>query len=150
MEFHVPQNSSTASDGDSLDEWEQVEYDSKNKSQKKQLNTFAQILADISKKTKEIDEKVAVVEGIRAQAVKTLKEIEDTKSLVYFGFFALLLVVIGIAFGYWNSLSQGIANNDNVFHLMEKINENENEIIGINHELNALNNVSTSTGLIQK
>jgi hypothetical protein len=102
--------------------------------QKQQINTLVEYQAILSKKLKEIDEKVVELyllkEDIlnsKKDAESTLKKTKNTEALVIFGFFALLLVVIGIGYGYWQFVFDSSKNDDYRYGLSDKIKDQSNE-----------------------
>lgn len=133
MEIFLPK-SDTGGDEKTKQEWEAIAHSS-TATQKEQINAFEVYLSKLSKKTKEIDDKIQEIENVKIDIQKirkgaddSLKITRDTRGLVFFGFLALVLVVIGIAFGYWQFIFTASKNEDYKYGLSEKINNNLNEI----------------------
>lgn len=83
-------------------------------------------LGEINKQKKEVKE--------------TFDIAKDTRSLVVFGFFALLIVVIGIAYGYWQFIYTASRNDDYRYKVSEKIFQNSSDISEVKNGLKELKN----------
>lgn len=130
-EIHLP-NSDTGGKN-TLDTWGVVSDSAK--TQKQAIENFQEYLSRLSKKTKEIDEKVQEIDQLKEEIIKikqeagdSLKITHDTRGLVFFGWFALVFVVIGIAFGYWMFVKDSVKNDDLKFGITQKISEQEKEL----------------------
>lgn len=77
----------------------------------------------------------AKLQKILKDAKESLEVNRDTRALTFFGFFALVIVVIGIAFGYWQFISMANQNNTNV---NDQLIKNTYDISGIKKDLNNL------------
>lgn len=129
MDIHIPKNSETG--GQNNQNWNVVNNTS-SMTQREQLRLFEEYLSAISKKTKELDEKIQDFTLFKNQTEdkvrETLKVTNNTNSLVYFGFFALVFVVLGIAYGYWQFIFTSSKNEDYRYGISEKINSQKQEI----------------------
>ncbi len=129
MEINIPKNSETG--GHPKNSWETVNHPSF-MTQKEQIHLFGEYFSALSKKTKEIDEKIISFNLFKQETenkvTETLKTIKDTHALVFFGFFALVFVILGIAYGYWQFVFTSSKNEDYRYGLSDKINTQEKEI----------------------
>ncbi len=105
MEIFLPKTDTGGADKDK-EQWEAKILAST--SEKEQIATLEEYLgyfSKLSKKTKEIDEELSrakeTIKTAERNAEKILKISEDTRSLVIFGFFVLLLMVAGMILAYW-------------------------------------------------
>lgn len=134
MEILLPKSNTGGDESKDQTEWEAIGHSS-SATQKEQIKLFGDYLSKLSAKTKYLDEKVQEIESlkkdiekIKGEANDSLNITRDTRGLAFFGFFALLLVVIGIAYGYWEFISTSSKNDDYRFSLSERLNNNENQI----------------------
>lgn len=134
MKIFLPKSSTGGDENKDKTEWEAIGHSS-SATQKEQIKLFESYLSKLSTKTKEIDDKVQEIESlkkdikdIKNEANDSLNITRDTRGLAFFGFFALLLVVIGIAYGYWEFIFTSAKNDDYKFSLSERLNNNENQI----------------------
>jgi len=134
MEIFLPKTSTGGGEKKDGAEWEAIAHSS-SATQKEQINSFQIYLSKLSAKTKEIDGKVQEIENLKVDIGKIKKEADyslkitgDTRGLVFFGFFALVFVVIGIAYGYWQFVFTASKNEDYRYGLSEKINNTEDQI----------------------
>ncbi len=103
MEIFLPKTD-TGGNEKSKDYWETKAHES-SATQKEQIISFGEYFSKLSKKTKEIDEELSsareTIKLADENAKKTLRISEDTRALVVFGFFVLLLMVAGMILAYW-------------------------------------------------
>lgn len=130
MEIFLPKSDATDQTGDPKSEWESVEHASK--TQREAIFSFETYISKLSERLREIHIKTSETEKryslVEEKVNKTDKTSDRIMSLVIFGFFALLIVVIGIAYGYWQFIFTASKNEDYKYGLSEKINNNLNEI----------------------
>ncbi|NTW75417.1 MAG: hypothetical protein HGB34_00735 [Candidatus Moranbacteria bacterium] len=88
--------------------WSPVEVDS-NSTQKTLINISLQTLEVLSKKAQELEVKISQdnekLEKIRKSSINIAKENDRIASLVYVGFIALVVVVAGLVYGYFQYVS---------------------------------------------
>jgi len=134
LEIFLPKISTGGDEKKDKAEWEAIAHSS-SATQREQINLFEIYLSKLSAKTKEIDDKVQEIENLKIninkvkdEANDSLKTTRNTQGLVFFGFFALVFVVIGIGYGYWQFIFTASKNEDYKYGLSEKINNNQNEM----------------------
>ena len=102
------------------------------KTQREAIVALESHLSRISEKTKSSDlrlsEYLKIASSAEQKVKETLEEVEKTKSMVYLGFWALSIIVIGITFSYIEFVYSGSKNDDYKYNLSEKVNNNESEI----------------------
>jgi len=130
MKILLPKSSNTG-------KWEEISHSSSG-TQKEQLHLYGTYLSKLSIKNQEIEEKVEEISVLKDEILKTKKDAadslritRDTRGLVYFGFFALIFVVIGIAFGYFEFVSTSALNNTDKSDLSKQFAKNQMEIINL-------------------
>ena len=133
MEIYSPKNSETGGEV-SVDNWETVHIDENSLTKKNALSTFQQyfeLFSDLSLRTKEIGFKLTKdskrIDLAEKKTNRILKETNRVATLVYVGFIALLIVVIGIAFGYWEFIYTSNINNYRP-NVLEKIDKNTSDL----------------------
>ncbi len=125
MEIQVPKTD-TGGQEKSKDQWETIVIAST--AEQEQAVTLAELLGHFSKlsqRTKEIDAQLDTdetrIRSAEENAAKILKITEDTRALVIFGFFVLLLMVAGLVFAYWQfTYENGIAAQQKISELEQK------------------------------
>ncbi len=130
MDILLPKSST----GGNEDNWQTVEH-SFTTTQKEQIKSYAEYISLLGTKTREIEGKVAEIYLLKDDILKSKKDaqealdkIKDTHALVIFGFFALLLVVIGICYGYWQFVFDSSRNEDYRYGVMQKINDQNKDL----------------------
>lgn len=122
MDIFIPKNSDTG--GKNTESWDTKDYLSGG-TQKEQLKTMVEYFSALSKKTKELDDSIIAFSLFEKETKETVKKIlsttNNTQSLVFFGFSALVFVVIGIAYGYWEFVSSSTKNDDYKYNILNKI-----------------------------
>ena len=138
MEIFLPTTETGGGEKDK-EHWETKAHIS-SATEKEQIIAFEDYFAKLSKKLKDIDDNSKIAEktlnDAEANAKKTLKISEDTRALVIFGFFVLLLMVAGLVFGYWQLVygdnketSQQVFENGYKILDLEKNSGNSTKII---------------------
>lgn len=125
MEIQVPKTD-TGGQEKSKDQWETIVITST--AETEQTITLSELLGHFSKlsqRTKDIDTQLDAdekrIKSAEDNATKILKITEDTRALVIFGFFVLLLMIAGLVFAYWQfTYENGLA-------MQEKISEIERQ-----------------------
>lgn len=77
--------------------------------------------AEVEKIKNEAKEELDRNKKTEKQAKESLDTAKETKTLVWLGFIAILVVVIGIAFGYWQFIYTASNNEDYRYGLMEQL-----------------------------
>jgi len=137
MSIFLPKPNTDDQTGGPKTEWESVEHIST--TQRKDIIAFETYISKLSERLKKIDidtsnseRKYFLMEERVDKIGKTVEKTEKTSdkiiNLVFFGFFALVFVVLGIGYGYWQFIFTASKNEDYKYGLSEKINNNQNEI----------------------
>src|SRR3989344_2017849 len=92
------------------------------------------------------DETDKLIKKLTNDVKESLELSKNTFSLVIFGFFALLVIVIGVAFGYWEFVYTASKNEDYRYNISEKINKNTYDIVDIKRDLDNFKNCLKSGG----
>jgi|SRR3989344_769452 len=119
MEIQVPKTD-TGGQEKSKDQWETIVV--KSTAETEQAITLSELLGHFSKlsqRTKEIDTQLDSdekrIRSAEDNVTKILKITEDTRALVIFGFFVLLLMVAGLVFAYWQfTYENGLAMQEKI------------------------------------
>jgi hypothetical protein len=74
------------------------------------------------------------VEKSKGDLQTAVKKIEYIDHLTHYGFVALILVVAGLVFGYWQFVFDSVRKDDYKYGFTEKINSQNQEIINLQED----------------
>lgn len=130
MDIFLPKENNDSKTGEPSKDWEAIAHTSP--THKKAIASFEKYISILSERLKDIDIKTSDADRRRSLLEEKINKIEyiseKTINLVYFGFFALLIVVIGIGYGYWQFIKDSVRNDDLKYGISERIIDQENEV----------------------
>lgn len=83
---------------------------------------------------------------LQEKAEYSLKLSKDAVNLVVVGFIALVIVVMGIGYGYWQFIYDNSRNEDYRYNVQEKLNKNTNDFDNLKKDFNSFKNCLKSGG----
>ncbi|MDO8565820.1 MAG: hypothetical protein Q7S04_01370 [Candidatus Moranbacteria bacterium] len=144
MSLLIPNNSDTG--GNVEERWAIMEI-SKSATQKELVEMYGKHLESLSERTKEIDGKILTAEkrfdDLKKEIDRAGKDNDRISGLVYVGFIALLIVVIGLAFGYVEYIYGGAILDSYRLDLGVKTESNSFSIQKLNNKVEILDSIST-------
>lgn len=135
MEIFLPK---TVTGGEEKDktEWEAIAHSS-SATQRDQINLFASYFSILSAKTKEIDDKVREIDGVKNEASKTLERLNSVQGIVFYGFVVMVFMLAALIFAYIEFVYSGSKNDDYKYGLSERVINSENDIKSLKKCLSA-------------
>lgn len=123
----LPQESSTGEN----EQGYKISEDFETKTQKQKISTLAELYSGLASKTASVGElmllKDEIIE-IKDEANKSLRIMERTRDLVFFGFFVLLVMVVTMLATYMEFVYSGSKNDDYKYSLSIKVSDIENQM----------------------
>ena len=89
---------------------------------------------DLEELTNELKLQKDEVNETKNKAKQVLDEVKDMKALMMFGLFIMLLMVVGLVFGYWQYIYDSVRRDDYKYGFFEKINNQNQEILKLKEE----------------